>query len=70
MANTNGNAEFKSDVFSLLLADKKRALEVYNAMNDSAYDDPELIENVSLEDKGISLSEGVKNLVSLDRESF
>lgn len=56
MANTNGNAEFKSDVFSLLLADKKRALEVYNAMNDSAYDDPELIENVSLEDKGISLS--------------
>ena len=33
MANTNGNTEFKSDVFSLLLADKKRALEVYNAMN-------------------------------------
>ena len=56
MASTNGNAEFKSDVFSLLLADKKRALEVYNAMNGSAYDDPELIENVSLEDKGISLS--------------
>ena len=56
MANTNGNTEFKSDVFSLLLADKKRALEVYNAMNGTAYDDPELIENVSLEDKGISLS--------------
>lgn len=56
MANTNGNAEFKSDVFSLLLADKKRALEVYNAMNGTSYDDPELIENVSLEDKGISLS--------------
>ena len=56
MASTNGNAEFKSDVFSLLLADKKRALEVYNAMNGTAYDDPELIENVSLEDKGISLS--------------
>ena len=56
MANTNGNTEFKSDVFSLLLADKKRALEVYNAMNGTAYDDPELIENVSLENKGISLS--------------
>ena len=56
MANTNGNAAFKSDVFSLLLADKKRALEVYNAMNGTAYDDPELIENVSLENKGISLS--------------
>ena len=56
MANTNGNAEFKSDVFSLLLADKKRALEVYNAMNDTSYDNPELIENVALEDKGISLS--------------
>ena len=56
MANKNGNTEFKSDVFSLLLADKKRALEVYNAMNGSAYDDPDLIENVSLEDKGISLS--------------
>ena len=56
MTNTHGNAEYKSDVFSLLLADKKRALEVYNAMNGSAYDDPELVENVSLEDKGISLS--------------
>ena len=36
MTNTHGNAEYKSDVFSLLLADKKRALEVYNAMNGSA----------------------------------
>lgn len=42
MANENGNKEYRSDVFSMLLQDKRRALEVYNAMNETAYDDPEL----------------------------
>ena len=34
----------KSDVFSMLLQDKKRAMEIYNAINGTDYDDPELVE--------------------------
>ncbi|MBR6159164.1 MAG: hypothetical protein IKQ40_02590 [Lachnospiraceae bacterium] len=51
----NENREFKSDVFSMLMEDKANALEVYNALNGSSYDDPEQIELVNLE-KGISVS--------------
>jgi hypothetical protein len=50
-----GNREYKSDVFSMLMEDRKNALQVYNAVNDSHYDDPELVEICSL-DRGISLS--------------
>lgn len=49
------NREVKSDVFSMLLEDKKNALEVYNALNGTDYDNPEDVEIVTLE-KGISLS--------------
>ena len=28
----NGNREYKSDVFSMLMEDKKRALQLYNVM--------------------------------------
>jgi len=49
------NREVKSDVFSMLMEDKRNALEVYNALNGSDYSDPELIEMVTLE-KGISLT--------------
>lgn len=31
----NGNREYKSDVFSMLMEDKKRALQLYNVMNGS-----------------------------------
>lgn len=41
MTNTNGNTKYSSDVFSMLLQDKNRALEIYNAMNGTTYDDPE-----------------------------
>ena len=51
----SGNREYKSDVFSMLMEDKKNALEVYNAVNHSNYDDPELVEVHTL-DKGVSLS--------------
>lgn len=40
----------------MLLQEKERALEVYNVMNGTAYDDPELVEIVSMESRGISLS--------------
>ena len=47
--------EYKSDVFSMLLEDKKNALEVYNALNNTNYADPEEVEIVKLE-KGVSLT--------------
>ena len=49
------NREYKSDVFSMLMEDKANALEVYNALNESDYTDPEEVELVQLE-KGVSLS--------------
>lgn len=51
----NENREYKSDVFSMLMEDKRYALEVYNALNGSAYTDPEQVEMVRLE-RGVSLS--------------
>lgn len=51
----NGNREYKSDVFSMLMEDKKNALEVYNALNGTAYTDPEKVEMKTL-DKGVSLT--------------
>ena len=50
-----GNREYRSDVFSMLMADKKNALQVYNALNGTRYDDPELVE-IHTMDKGVSLS--------------
>jgi hypothetical protein len=44
-----GNREFKSDVFSMLLEDKRNALQLYNAMNGSEYDDPEQVEMCRLD---------------------
>lgn len=49
------NREFKSDVFSMLMEDKRNALQVYNALNGSSHEDPEIVEMHTLE-KGISLS--------------
>ena len=49
MANANGNNEYKSDVFSMLLQEKWRALEVYNAINGTVHDDPEQVELTTLE---------------------
>ena len=50
-----GNREYKSDVFSMLMQDKRRALELYNAINNTEYDNPDDVEMVTL-DGGISLS--------------
>ena len=50
-----GNREFKSDVFSMLLEDRKNALDVYNALNHSNYTDADAVEIVTT-DHGISLS--------------
>ena len=52
---SNGNREYKSDVISMMLQIPEYALDVYNAMNDSAYADPDMIRIMRLEN-GISLS--------------
>ena len=49
----DGNREYRSDLFSMLLNEKEYALDVYNAVNDSDYDDPEEIEIISLESSQI-----------------
>ena len=51
----NGNREYKSDVFSMLMEDKAMALSVYNALNDTNYTNPDDIEICTL-DKGVSLT--------------
>lgn len=43
------NREFKSTVFCLLFRDKRKLLELYNAMNHSHYTDPEALQIVTLE---------------------
>lgn len=48
-----GNREYKSDVFSMLMENPQNALDLYNAMNQSDYEDPELVE-ICVLDKGIS----------------
>ena len=50
-----GNREYKSDVFSMLLEDRQNALELYNAVNGSTYEDASLVELCTL-DRGISLT--------------
>jgi hypothetical protein len=49
------NREFKSDVFSMLMENRAYALDVYNALNGTEYQDENLIEIVTLR-KGISLT--------------
>ena len=63
MANTR---EYKSDVFCMLMEDKKNALQVYNALSGKHYTDPEIVEIMTIE-KGISLS--IRNDASFIVES-
>jgi hypothetical protein len=49
------NREYKSDVFSMLLEEPQNALEVYNGLNGTDYDNPDEVEIYMLE-KGVSLS--------------
>ncbi len=49
------NREYKSDVFSMLLEEPEYALDVYNVLNGTDYDNPEEVKIFLLE-KGVSLS--------------
>ena len=59
----DGNREYKSDVFSMLMEDKENALSLYNAMNDTYYTDADMVEMKTL-DRGISLT--VRNDAAFD----
>ena len=61
------NREVKSDVFSMLMMEKKYALQVYNAVNNTNYENPEDIQIFRLE-KGISLS--MRNDASLILDTY
>lgn len=54
MANNN-NREYASDVFSMLMEERDKALDVYNGLNGTNYVDPSMVEICVLE-RGISLS--------------
>ena len=43
------NREVKSDMFSMLMMEKKYALQVYNAVNNTNYENPEDIQIFRLE---------------------
>ena len=52
----NENREVVSDVFSMLMQEKEYALEVYNALNGTKYDDPNEVKAVTLNHRSVSLT--------------
>ena len=61
MQNTKQNRHFKDVLFKYVLKEKADLLELYNAINDSDYCDPEELEYNTLED---AVYLGIKNDVS------
>ncbi len=57
-ANPKANRNYKDTVFRMLFSDKRNLLSLYNAMNRTAYDDPEELEIVTLEN---AIYMGMKN---------
>lgn len=55
MVKLSGNREYKSDVFTMLMEYPEYALQVYNAINGSDYNDPSIVDIITL-DRGISLT--------------
>ena len=55
------NREYKSRIFTMLYSEPGRALELYNAVNNTNYDNPELLEINTLEN---AIYMGMKNDVS------
>lgn len=49
------STEYRSDVFSMIMQEPKYALQVYNCLNGTSYDDPSIVE-VKINERGFSLS--------------
>lgn len=56
--NLRAKRNYKDTVFRMLFSDKRNLLSLYNAMNRTAYDDPEKLEIVTLEN---AIYMGIKN---------
>ena len=57
-ANPTANRNYKDTVFRKLFSDKENLLSLYNAINGTAYEDPEALEIVTLEN---AIYMGMKN---------
>ena len=44
------NRKYKDGIFRLLFSEKEGALELYNALNNSSYDDPDKLEITTIDD--------------------
>ena len=55
------NRKYKDTVFRMLFSDRKNLLSLYNAVNGTAYDDPSMLEIVTLEN---AVYIGMKNDLS------
>ena len=51
-----GNREYKSDVFSMLMEEPENVLDVYNALNGTSYNDPEQVIIKKTGEKSFKLS--------------
>lgn len=63
----NSNREYKSDVFTMLVEVPEYALEIYNVLNNSHYDNPKELQIMKLE-KGVLLS--IRNDASFVVDSY
>ena len=63
----NSNREYKSDVFTMLMEIPEYALEIYNVLNGSHYEDPSQIQIMKLE-KGVLLT--IRNDASFLLDSY
>ena len=65
MARASGSLavsrRYKDSVFKMLFSDRKNLLELYNAINGTAYDDPGMLEVNTLEN---AVYMGIKNDIS------
>ena len=61
MEKTNVRRNFKSSLFSMIFEEKSELLSLYNAINGSNYEDPELLEITTIQDV---LFMGIKNDLS------
>ena len=61
MFETNVNRQYKDRLFKLIFKEKKDLLQLYNAINDTNYDNPDDIEVNTIED---AVYMGMKNDIS------
>ncbi|MGN0372145.1 MAG: hypothetical protein ACI4F3_04960, partial [Enterocloster sp.] len=61
MSKTKVNRVYKASLFQSIFSDRETMLSLYNALNGSCYEDPEVLEITTLEG---ALYMGIKNDIS------